>query len=1073
LQIPSKKCDDQIFSATSEGQSASDAEIKTASKPASKRPKKPSKPSGLTKPTTSVPSLEHGELLEVDPNNCRRKRRKTDSPGAKEAQDNTGEGSVEVIPTSPLQERQQKNSGDSEFSILTPGDRESTPMTELPSLKPSIETEDSNHKLQTPDKNQHAIPMIQAGEISSRKLDEALEKASSSSIAANESKDGATTREDKPKKVLRLNPKTGTIGSPPAKNVKPPGDRTRKRTSTNNDQNSNSRIAIFRYGPGQFLPSSIGLKIGQILNKKKLPPSLLEKMELPKVSNIDLVKPPKSVHPLFLGKAAAKPSSPIAKQSSPAMDPQRLIEATILGRTKPRSCDGLVSPSKSKIPVSSSFRSTTKILKFPGAVEPAWPWRGMVHIRGQAQRRDELEQQNNHEEIRSRIKKSKYQAVEVLAQEDIISSLAHDLRIGELAKCIQEINLDEFAPLPECLRLPVKHFEAGTDLQRRVRKELCARLPLHKNTDQSSSEDELQGSGSTRARVHPALTKAFGSIATSLSAFDQGQCETQSWIHKHAPKSAAEVLQTGKEAFILKEWLQTLTVLAVETGTSDRSGSRASSVSRRSAASKHENLGKRKRKAKKLEGFVVSSEEEDNDMDEISEPEDDISPHGTQGLLKKTVIRAGDVAVRGSKESVKLTNAVVISGPHGSGKTAAAYAVAKELGFEVFEINSSSRRSGKDILEKVGDMTRNHLVQHAQNQIPVDPVDEDAQRISDALADDLKSGRQGTMKSFFKSKASAKAKPKSKKPTPAKETTEAKTSSDPKAPAKQQKQSLVLLEEVDVLYEEDKQFWATVINLLAQSKRPIIMTCNDESALPFQSLYLHAIIRFMPPPVDLAVDYMLLVAACEGHALRREPVKALYESRNSDLRASLTELDFWCQFAVGDFKCGLDWYYPRWPRGSDIDMQGNVIRVVSEGSFETGMGWLSQDFLESHLHYLDIEEEMLHEALVGWHLDVGDWQQNLNMTVWAEKTRTGSAGKIDDHAALNMYANFSDAMSVADLCSGTTFAPNDRVCVHAPSFIVYPLTVLRLCLTLPFQNCLPRPETITSLLMSFLRPLHS
>jgi hypothetical protein len=147
-----------------------------------------------------------------------------------------------------------------------------------------------------------------------------------------------------------------------------------------------------------------------------------------------------------------------------------------------------------------------------------------------------------------------------------------------------------------------------------------------------------------------------------------------------------------------------------------------------------------------------------------------------------------------------------------------------------------------------------------------------------------------------------------------------------------------------------------------------------------------------------------------------------------DLRAALTELNFWCQFAVGDVNRGLNWYYPRWSRHEDLDKKGNTIRVVSEETYQSGMGWLSQDFLESDVHHLDIEEEILHEVYDGWHADVGESvKSKTGLDIWAKKAQTLSNGKNDDRAVLNMYADFAEAMSSADLCSGGMFAPDNQV----------------------------------------------
>jgi len=43
--------------------------------------------------------------------------------------------------------------------------------------------------------------------------------------------------------------------------------------------------------------------------------------------------------------------------------------------------------------------------------------------------------------------------------------------------------------------------------------------------------------------------------------------------------------------------------------------------------------------------------------------------------------------------------------------------------------------------------------------------------------------------------------------------------------------ALICLEEVDVLYEEDKGFWPCVTSFVEKSRRPVVMTCNG--ILPF------------------------------------------------------------------------------------------------------------------------------------------------------------------------------------------------------------------------------------------------
>jgi ATPase family associated with various cellular activities (AAA) len=737
----------------------------------------------------------------------------------------------------------------------------------------------------------------------------------------------------KPRKILRLNLKTGTIGSPPAKksNVVKAGKNKKSSKSA-------QLVVRIKYGQNESVRLLIGKEIDDLLNgvNSGLPKKSTEAVmsdppkPVPEVEPLKQTGPLKPTHPFFLGKAVPK-----SQPADTVVENPLVKVSSMLGEAKsPRNTS--LQPVAPRV---YSFGNVAKITILPGAVAPCWPPRDMLHIRGQEQ------SFLRRESIRASPvpKKSKYSTLEPSAKDDILEAVIRRLDIGRVVHDLKHANTDVFTKPEKCLRIPKRQFKTGLDIQRRVRRELHTRFTITCN----SSEDELQGDD-REYLVHPTLTRVYELIASTLSAFDRSEYEMQSWIHKYAPCSAADVLQTGKEALILREWLQKLTVISVHDGLR----SRATSASSRQSSKPT----KRKRKSK-LEGFIISSDDEDDGLGEISEDE----PRGRD--LLKTVVRANR-----NKEAGK---AVVISGPSGCGKTAMVYAVAKELGFEVFEINSSSRRSGRDVLEKVGDMTRNHLVNRGDDS-------------------DAEIKIQGPVNSFFGAKTR-----KHRDADP-----------EPHKPLKAQKQSLILLEEVDILFDEDKQFWATVMTLIAQSKRPIVMTCNDEALVPLQALPLHAIIRLGPPPVDLAVDYMLLVAAAEGHIVQRQAVRALFDARQSDLRASMTELDYWCQFGVGDRRGGFDWFYPRWPGGCDVDAQGNTIRVVSDGTYATGMGWLGRD-LYSSCESQSVREELFSEARDNWRIDV-------------DMALEGSV-------TLSSYESYVDSLSLADLfASGCDY----QVCVN-------------------------------------------
>ncbi|KAI9833235.1 MAG: hypothetical protein M1826_000148 [Phylliscum demangeonii] len=203
------------------------------------------------------------------------------------------------------------------------------------------------------------------------------------------------------------------------------------------------------------------------------------------------------------------------------------------------------------------------------------------------------------------------------------------------------------------------------------------------------------------------------------------------------------------------------------------------------------------------------------------------------------------------------------------------------------------------------------------------------------------------------------------------------------------------------------------------------MTCNDENLVPLTVLPLHGILRFRPPPVDLAVDYLLSLAGAEGHVLRRAAIEALYESRSRDLRGSIADLDLCCQMAIGDRKGGLDWLQP-WSyssRGNVADVEG--LHVVSKDAYVTGLGWASRDAaIDESSDTNEKEEHLLMQAWSGWEADVEDWCEDAEMRQWANDC---SQSQIQRGVVIAAYDDFFDALSAADVFAGDALATGFKV----------------------------------------------
>lgn len=180
--------------------------------------------------------------------------------------------------------------------------------------------------------------------------------------------------------------------------------------------------------------------------------------------------------------------------------------------------------------------------------------------------------------------------------------------------------------------------------------------------------------------------------------------------------------------------------------------------------------------------------------------------------------------------SDKVTNALLITGPPGCGKTAAVYACAEELGWEVFEVYPGiGRRNGANLNHLVGDVGRNHIVQTAHRRAPTKAGKIEAKE------------RKGLDGYLAKGKAKMDAAGTEAQPISVEadeleplgvESEEAgisgKWQDESDGRRRMVGQSLVLLEEVDILFKEDAGFWPAVIEFIERCQRPVVMTCNGE-----------------------------------------------------------------------------------------------------------------------------------------------------------------------------------------------------------------------------------------------------
>ncbi|NWS02496.1 ATAD5 protein, partial [Motacilla alba] len=287
-----------------------------------------------------------------------------------------------------------------------------------------------------------------------------------------------------------------------------------------------------------------------------------------------------------------------------------------------------------------------------------------------------------------------------------------------------------------------------------------------------------------------------------------------------------------------------------------------------------------------------------------------------------------------TEEETTLCNTVLITGPPGVGKTAAVYACAQELGFKIFEVNASCQRSGRQILSQLKEATQSHQVDKKgvnahkpcffnscsttkspkKMYSPKKVISPRKPPLSPKGAGLKRSLPSKTLANYFKISAKRKgvdgeASSEEKNGGNTQNSLEVKKDTQIKSINKEEggehnrksATSLILFEEVDIIFDEDAGFLSAIKTFMATAKRPVILTTNDPTfSLMFDGCFEE--INFKTPSLINSVSYLQALCLAENLRTDVKDLAALLTTNNCDIRQSVLYLQFWVRSGGGYLK---------------------------------------------------------------------------------------------------------------------------------------------------------------------------